>query len=70
MRRVVLEPPRGRRSVSWSVTFTLADLERADEVFVTNALFGIWPVARLDERDSSGTADRRALQLLGYGHDA
>ena len=50
---------------------TLADLEQADEIFVTNALFGIWPVARLDERDIGLGAQTAALaQLLGYGHDA
>ncbi len=71
MRRVVLE--RAAQS-SISVVerdLTLADLEQADEVFVTNALFGIWPVARLDERDIGLGAQTAALtRLLGYGHDA
>ena len=45
---------------------TLQDLERADEVFVTNALFGIWPVARLDERDIGlGTQTAALAKLLG-----
>jgi 4-amino-4-deoxychorismate lyase len=30
---------------------TLADLELADEVFLTNSLIGIWPVTELDGSD-------------------
>jgi 4-amino-4-deoxychorismate lyase len=37
------------------------ELETANEIFVTNALFGIWPVARLDDRHLSFGANTRAL---------
>jgi 4-amino-4-deoxychorismate lyase len=50
---------------------TLRDLNDADELFVTNALIGIWPIARLDERVfARGPATARLMQQLGIGADA
>lgn len=43
-----------------------AELAAADEVFLTNALIGIWPVARIDERRLSvGPLTRRLQAELG-----
>ena len=68
MRRIVLESCEelGFRPVE-------ADLEpktliEADELFVTNAVFGIWPVRGLDgQAFRVGRATRRLQRLLGYG---
>ena len=50
---------------------TLRELQRADELFMTNAVFGIWPIAKLDEqRYPCGPATRRLMELLGIGRDA
>jgi len=68
MRRVVLEtaPLVGLRPRETDLT--LRDLNDADELFVTNALIGIWPVARLDERElARGAATGRLMRHLGYG---
>jgi branched-subunit amino acid aminotransferase/4-amino-4-deoxychorismate lyase len=44
-----------------------AELAAADEIFVTNALFGIWPVTELDGRRLSvGTTTERLMAHLGY----
>lgn len=50
MRRAVLE--RATRLGVRAATAELhpADLQRADEIFLTNAVFGIWPVRQLDTR--------------------
>ncbi|HEY7379067.1 MAG TPA: aminotransferase class IV, partial [Steroidobacteraceae bacterium] len=29
---------------------SVADVQRAEEVFLTNALIGVWPVRQIDER--------------------
>ena len=43
-----------------------AELESANEIFVTNALFGIWPVARLDDlRLTPGAKTRALMARLG-----
>lgn len=71
MRRVVLENARQTGLTPHEAELTLRDLETADELFMANSLFGIWPVARLDERVlATGPATRRLMQHLGYGADA
>ena len=71
MRRVVLETAPLVGLVAREADLTLHDLNDADELFVTNALIGIWPVARLDERGfARGRATARLMQHLGYGGDA
>ncbi|HUO68166.1 MAG TPA: aminodeoxychorismate lyase [Gammaproteobacteria bacterium] len=71
MRRVVLEEAPLVGLVAREVDLALHDLTDADELFVTNALIGIWPVARLDERVfARGPATVRLMQRLGYGGDA
>jgi 4-amino-4-deoxychorismate lyase len=66
MRRVVLEAAAeiGLRSVERELT--LGDVRTADELFMTNALFGIWPVAHLDERVLKiGRTTRRLMEHVG-----
>lgn len=47
------------RDIAW------AELEAADEVFLTNSLIGVWPVARLDgRRFAVGPVARRAQALI------
>ena len=71
MRRVVLETAPHAGLAPREADLTLRDLNDADELFVTNALIGIWPVARLDERAfTRGPATARLMQQLGIGTDA
>jgi 4-amino-4-deoxychorismate lyase len=71
MRRVVLETAPNAGLAPREVDLTLRDLNGADELFVTNAVIGIWPVARLDERAfTRGPATARLMQQLGIGIDA
>jgi 4-amino-4-deoxychorismate lyase len=50
---------------------TLAQALGADELFMTNALIGIWPVATLDARQFAvGPVTKRLMAHLGYGHGA
>lgn len=68
MRRAVLEAARtlGIRAVERDLT--LAELSAADELFVTNALFGIWPIADVDgRRFVAGATTRRLMAHLGVG---
>jgi 4-amino-4-deoxychorismate lyase len=50
MRRTVLRWARGRCIVAREARLRAEDLHRADEVFLTNALIGAWPVMELDGR--------------------
>lgn len=50
MRRAVLHWARGRCIVAREEDLEPADLHAAEEVFLTNALVGAWPVAELDRR--------------------
>jgi branched-subunit amino acid aminotransferase/4-amino-4-deoxychorismate lyase len=71
MRRAVLESAAQATMSAVERDLTLADLEEADEIFVTNALFGIWPVARLDKREiGPGPRTAALMRRLGYGPDA
>jgi 4-amino-4-deoxychorismate lyase len=71
MRRAVLESASQATMSAVERDLTLADLEQADEIFMTNALFGIWPVARLDEREiGPGPQTAALMRRLGYGPDA
>jgi len=71
MRRVVLAAAAelGLRAAERDVT--LADIANADELFMTNAVFGVWPVASLDSRRlAPGPITRRLMRHLGVGPDA
>ena len=65
MRRVVLgEAPRAGIPTSESV-LNADDLRNADEIFLTNARIGIWPVRALDGRSlRPGPITRRLQELL------
>lgn len=66
MRRVVMrECSREGLPVS-EKELTAADLDRADEVFLTNARIGIWPVRAIDERTLvPGPVTRHLQEKLG-----
>lgn len=71
MRRAVLEAAEllGIRTAERELT--LAQVLRADELFMTNALIGVWPVALLDaQRFAVGPVAKRLMTHFGYGHDA
>ena len=69
MRRVVLETARGAGLAAGEVEMTRAELAAADEVFVTNALIGIWPVIELDGRTlPRGRCTADLLRRLGFAH--
>lgn len=69
MRRVVLETARKLGIGAEERDVEPAELLGADELFVTNALFGMWPVAELDgRRFAVGSTTERLMRELGYGH--
>jgi 4-amino-4-deoxychorismate lyase len=69
MRRAVLETARTLGMRADEHDFTLQELLMADELFVTNALFGIWPVTDVDgQRFALGLMTARLMKELGYGH--
>ncbi|HLF09724.1 MAG TPA: aminodeoxychorismate lyase [Gammaproteobacteria bacterium] len=71
MRRVVLESATQLELAVAERDLTIAAVQQADEIFVTNSLFGIWPVAQLDQHTfTRGDKTRQLMQLLGYGPDA
>jgi 4-amino-4-deoxychorismate lyase len=68
MRRVVLEASRALDIRADEREIVPAQLLEADEVFMTNALFGIWPVTQLDgRRFGIGPTTARLMAHLGYG---
>jgi 4-amino-4-deoxychorismate lyase len=68
MRRVVLETAASLGLACRECDIDPADLAAADELFMTNALFGLWPVARLDARSfATGSLTQRLMRELGYG---
>jgi 4-amino-4-deoxychorismate lyase len=69
MRRAVLEAAAALGLRTAERDLTLTQVSSADEVFVTNALIGIWPVATLDtQRFAVGAVTKRLMAHLGYGH--
>jgi 4-amino-4-deoxychorismate lyase len=65
MRRVVLREAAQAGIDVQEAELRAADLQRAGEVFLTNARMGIWPVRVLDGRPlSPGPLTRRLQQLL------
>jgi 4-amino-4-deoxychorismate lyase len=71
MRRVVLESAANVGLVPIETNLSLRELRRADELFMTNAVFGIWPVAKLDgQMYPYGAATRRLMERLEMTGDA
>lgn len=69
MRRVVLAAAESARLHAEERELTLDEVLAADEVFMTNAVFGIWPVASLEsQRFDVGPITRRLSAELGYTH--
>jgi 4-amino-4-deoxychorismate lyase len=68
MRRAVLETARNLGMRAGERDLSPAELLGADELFVTNALFGIWPVTDFDgQRLVIGPTTKRLMTELGYG---
>jgi 4-amino-4-deoxychorismate lyase len=68
MRRAVLEAARTLGISAEEREIPAAEIDRADEVFVTNAIFGMWPVAELDgRRFAVGPITQRLMAHLGGG---
>jgi 4-amino-4-deoxychorismate lyase len=71
MRRVVLAAAAELGVPAAERDLTLAEIANADELFMTNALFGIWPVASFDNRTlARGQVTQRLMRHLGVGPDA
>lgn len=67
MRRAVLEAARTLGIRAGERDFALPELLTADELFVTNSLFGIWPVTDVDGQSFAvGATTRRLLTFFGY----
>lgn len=64
MRRVVLREARKAGIAAEEATLSADDLAHADELFLTNARIGIWPVRALNSRPLPPGATTRRLQAL------
>jgi 4-amino-4-deoxychorismate lyase len=71
MRRVVLETAAAAGLPAEERDLMLGELHSASELFMTNSLFGIWPVAQLDDRPfQPGNVARELMKRLGLGTGA
>jgi 4-amino-4-deoxychorismate lyase len=71
MRRAVLEAAHTLGIEAEERDIALAEVHGADELFVTNALVGLWPVTELDgRRFAFGPLTKRLMTHLGVGSDA
>jgi 4-amino-4-deoxychorismate lyase len=71
MRRAVLETARTLRVNVEERDLTLPQLLAAGELFMTNAVFGLWPVTEIDGKPFSvGPITARLMSALGYHHGA
>lgn len=68
MRRKILECSVSMGVPTQLARFSLSDLKRADEVFVCNALVGLWPVRAFDGRSWSvpGPVTRKLMPALRH----
>lgn len=66
MRGLVLETAAGWGLETAQTPLRMADLLAADEVFLSNSLFGVWPVRRIDAAPlAAGPVARRLIDALG-----
>lgn len=71
MRRAVLEVARALDIKTEEREIPVAEVHTADELFVTNALIGIWPVTELDgRRFAFGPLTKSLMTHLGVGSHA
>ena len=71
MRRAVLEAARSLGIRAEERDLKLHEVLAGEELFVTNALFGIWPVTSLDDKTiAPGPLTRRLMTQLGYADGA
>ncbi len=71
MRRVVLAAAVELGVRAAERDLTLAEIANADELFMTNALFGIWPVASFESRTRTrGPLTQTLMRHLRVGPDA
>jgi 4-amino-4-deoxychorismate lyase len=71
MRRVVLETASLVELRAVERDLTVEDLCDADELFMTNALIGIWPIVKLDDRRfAPGPKTRALMRMVGLAFDA
>jgi 4-amino-4-deoxychorismate lyase len=71
MRRAVIAASAELRLKVAERDLTLDDVLAAEEIFMTNALFGIWPVTRLDATPFAlGSVTQRLMHHLGFGTGA
>ena len=65
MRRVLLEQRPGIELPIEIRDVALEELDDADECFLTNAVIGVWPVARILDRDARLRPGRIAQSIIG-----
>ncbi len=71
MRQIVMELAAERNLEVCETDLTLADLSESDEIFLTNAIFGIWPVRLLDEQPfEPGPVSMKLMRSLDRLTDA
>lgn len=71
MRRVVLETAAELGLRATERDLKLAEIANADELFMTNALVGIWPVTSFEQRQlPRGPVTQRLIEHLGLNSDA
>jgi 4-amino-4-deoxychorismate lyase len=71
MRRVVLSTAARLGIPAAERDLTLDEFARAEELFMTNALFGIWPVTTFEGRAlARGPVTERLMREIGVGADA
>ncbi len=69
MRSVALERAESLGIGQRTGPVTVAQLEQADEIFLTNSLIGLWPVRRLENRSYSiGETTRKIQQAIRDAH--
>lgn len=70
MRRVMMERAHANGLDVTVRDLAPGDVTSADEIFLTNSLVGVWPVARLEERQFGvGPLTRRATELVIHESD-
>jgi len=70
MRRIVMELAPGQGLNAEECDFSPGELTTSDEIFLTNAVIGIWPVRQLDQqRFAPGAVTRRLMDAVeAIGH--